>query len=158
MTLPSSVKAFAERQFLTWGILPILLIGLIIFFAVQEPRFISTSNILNVSRQLSFLAIIACGQTVYLITRNYDLSNGANVALASIVTATVMSSPELAHDTSLAIVLGVAAGLAVGITVGLINGVLVAVFRVSSFMVTLGVAAAAGGAQLAVVPPTAARV
>lgn len=146
--LTSRARSFLQRQFIVWGILPVLLIGLIAFFALREPRFLSSSNILNVARQLSFLGIIALGQMLYLITRNYDLSNGANVALASIVCASVMSASGLAGDSSTAIILAVLAGLLVGVAIGLINGVLVAVLGISSFMVTLGVSSGALGFAL----------
>ena len=82
-----------RKQFIAYGILPLLLVVLIITFAVMEPRFVSPTNMVNVARQVSFLGIIAVGQMLYLITRNYDLSNGGTVALSSIVCATVMVSP-----------------------------------------------------------------
>lgn len=138
---------FLVRLFIEWGILPLLLVILVVTFASMEPRFLSSDNILNVSRQVAFLGIIAVGQMCYLVTRNYDLSNGACVALSSIVCATVMTSfPEA--GTSMSIVLGVSAGIVVGVAVGLTNALLIAVLKISSFMVTLGVASVATGVAL----------
>lgn len=136
-----------RQQFVIWGILPILLIALTVTFAVLEPRFISGANILNVARQVSFLGIITVGQMCYLVTRNYDLSNGATVALSSIVCASVMTS-QLASGTWVAIGLGALAALAVGLAVGVINSFLIAALKISSFIVTLGVASAATGLAL----------
>ena len=137
----------ARQQFATWGILPLLLIVLVITFAAMEPRFLSGGNVLNVARQVSFLGIITIGQMFYLVTRNYDLSNGATVALASIACATVMTSmPDAGLWTAIAA--GCGAALAVGLVVGLINSVLIAALKISSFIVTLGVASAGTGMAL----------
>lgn len=145
----SVLSTLVRRQFITYGILPVLLVVLIVTFAISEPRFISPENILNVARQVSFLGIIAVGQMFYLITGNYDLSNGGTVALASITCATVMItvSPD---NPAIAILLGCLAALAVGLIVGLINGVLIARYKISSFMVTLGMGSAATGVALLV--------
>lgn len=136
-----------RRQFIAYGILPLLLVLLIITFAVVEPRFISPTNIINVARQVSFLGIIVIGQMLYLITRNYDLSNGGTVALASITCALVMVSAAPGNP-GMAILLGCLAAVAVGLVVGLANAVLIAVFKINSFMVTLGTGFAATGIAL----------
>jgi ribose/xylose/arabinose/galactoside ABC-type transport system permease subunit len=146
---PGLLSMFLRRQFINYGILPLLLIVLIAAFAYMEPRFISYGNLLNVSRQVSFLGIIAIAQMLYLITRNYDLSNGGTVALASVICATVMTS-TFPDNTAMAMLAGCLAALAVGLCVGVINGVLIAVFKISSFMVTLGMGSAAIGVALLV--------
>ncbi|MFE7234885.1 ABC transporter permease [Streptomyces sp. NPDC002405] len=147
--VPPPIRAgyLLRRLFVRWGILPVLLLALIITFAVIEPRFIASANITNVARQLSFLGIVTIGQMLYLITRHYDLSNGACVALSSIVSATVMTSVA-PGDPGTAILLGCLAGMAVGLVVGLVNALLIAVFRISAFMVTLGMASVASGTAL----------
>ncbi len=63
-----------------------LLIALIILFVVLSlvaPNFLTTRNMLNVLRQVSFVGIIACGMTLALISGNVDLSVGSVVALSS---------------------------------------------------------------------------
>jgi ribose transport system permease protein len=62
-----------------------------------------------------------------------------------VVTAEVMSS---LHGETAAIILGVLAGMGIGIGVGLVNGLTVAIFRISSFMVTFGMLQIAFGAAL----------
>ncbi|MGA5699242.1 ABC transporter permease [Peterkaempfera bronchialis] len=144
----AGLGAAARRLFIQWGILPVLLLALIATFASIEPRFLSEANLTNVARQLSFLGIIALGQMLYLVTRHYDLSNGACVALSSIVGAMVMTSVAKSGSTGTAILLGCLAGIAVGLVVGVVNAVLIAVFKISAFMVTLGTASAATGTAL----------
>ncbi len=146
-TASGGLALFVRRQFINYGILPVLLILLIAFFAIVERRFISPDNILNVARQVSYLGIIAVAQMFYLITRNYDLSNGGTVALASIVCATVMTT-TFPDNAPMAILSGCLAALGVGLVIGLVNGIVIAVFKISSFMVTLGMGSAATGLAL----------
>lgn len=141
------LKGHARQQFVVWGILPVLLVVLIVTFAIMEPRFLSAANILNVARQVSFLGIITIGQMFYLVTQNYDLSNGATVALSSIVCASVMAG-QPQSSPALAILLGCGAGLVIGLVVGLINSTLIAGLRISSFIVTLGVSSVSTGLAL----------
>lgn len=63
-----------------------LLVALILLFIILTlvaPNFLSTRNMLNVLRQVSFVGIIACGMTMALIAGDVDLSVGSVVALAS---------------------------------------------------------------------------
>lgn len=144
-------QRFVRGQFVNYGILPILLVVLIVIFAVVEPRFLSGENIINVARQVSFLGIIVIGQMFYLITGNYDLSNGGTVALSSVVVATIMvGTTESSGSAGVGMLAGATAGILVGLIVGVVNGVLIGYLKISSFMVTLGIGSAAVGAALLV--------
>ncbi|MGK9286587.1 ABC transporter permease [Sinorhizobium meliloti] len=145
----SDFAAFCRRQFINYGILPLLLILLILTFAIIEPRFLSYGNVMNVTRQVSYLGIIVVAQMLYLVTANYDLSNGATVALSSIGCAMVMAATA-SGDPATSIALGCLTALGVSLLIGIVNGVLIAVVKVSSFMVTLGMASAAVGIALLV--------
>lgn len=138
---------FFRRQFVIYGILPLLLVLLVAAFAWIEPRLLSYGNLINVARQVSYLGIIALAQMLYLVTRNYDLSNGATVALSSVTCALVMTT-TFKDQPALAIGAGILAALVVGLVVGILNSVLIAVYKVNSFMVTLGVGSAATGIAL----------
>ncbi len=85
----------------------------------------------------------------YLITRNYDLSNGGTVALSSVICATVMTS-VFQDSIPMSILAGCLAALLVGLVIGIVNSLLIAVFKISSFMVTLGMGSAAVGLALLV--------
>lgn len=102
------------------------------FFALvlQDRGFLTTSNLLNILRQTGPISIMAIGMAFALAAGEIDLSIGAVVALAALVTAVTLNTSGL--------VVGVAAGLAVGVTVGLINGLLTVKVRIPSFLVTLG--------------------
>ena len=143
-------KARIERFYRFYdaaGVLPFLLVGLIVLFALFVPHFLAVQNILNILRSSSFLVIVAAGQMLVLIVGGFDLSIGAVVALASVVSAIIMAElkPSMGGEPGLIIFLGVLGGLGCGLAVGLVNGLCVALLRISPFMVTLGTMSIATG-------------
>jgi ribose transport system permease protein len=132
------------------GLLPALLVLLIAGMSVIAPQFYGIVNILNILRNASFLAIVACGQALVIVAGGFDLSVGAVVALASVVTAKTMAAMAAAvpGNTTLIIASGAAAGLGCGLMVGLVNGLCVAKLKVSGFVVTLGTMSATAGVGL----------
>jgi ribose transport system permease protein len=134
------------RTAIELGLLPFLLIAMVVIFAIVEPRFISVENLTNVSRQSVYLLLVTLGQMVVLLCAQLDLSVGSTIALTSVVTALVLSNTE--NPTAGSMTLAVVVGLAVGLLIGLVNGVIVAFWRVPSFMVTLGTTSLAAGAAL----------
>ena len=145
-----SVGSLARRAFVVLGPFPLILVVLFIVFGLlsDEHRFWDGTNIFNMARQSTYLMIVTMGQMLYLLTRNYDLSNGSCVAMTAIVTSLVMTWSGWGGSTSAAIAVGCLAGIGVGIGVGLVNGLVVSLFNVSSFMVTLGMSFMAFGAAL----------
>jgi len=125
--------------------LPLLVLALSVVFAVMEPRFLDSGNLINVARQSVFLLLIALGQMVVLINAQLDLSVGATVAFTSVVVASVTAA---IGEGPLALLAGVAVSIVVGVIVGLFNGLIVAVWRVPSFMTTLGTASILTGIAL----------
>lgn len=132
------------------GLLPVLLALLVVGMSAVDPQFYGIINILNILRNASLLAIVACGQALVIVAGGFDLSVGAIVALASVVTAKTMAAMAAAYpgNTTLVIASGVAAGLGCGVTVGLVNGFCVAKLKVSGFVVTLGTMSATAGVGL----------
>ncbi len=148
--LGNSLVDAARSVFISMGILPLLLIGIIVLFAALEDRFLSTQNIFNVTRQTTYLAIASMGQLIVLLTAGFDLSMGSTIALTSVVAAMTMAS-VIASDPNaifLAIALGILAGAGVGIVVGAMNGFGVAVLNVPPFMMTLGMLSVVFGVAL----------
>jgi ribose/xylose/arabinose/galactoside ABC-type transport system permease subunit len=140
----------ARGIFTTVGILPLLMLLAIAIFAAQESRFYGAANITNVFRQSTYLIIITLGQALVLICGGFDLSVGAVIAVTSVVSARFMSRYYAGNpDAELASVLvGLGAGLLVGLIFGLVNGVGVARFKVSPFIMTLGMASVGSGFAL----------
>ena len=132
------------------GFLPALLVALVAGMSAIDAQFYGIINILNILRNASFLAIVACGQALVIIAGGFDLSVGAVVALASVVTAKTMAAASVSFpgNNALIIASGVAAGLGCGLAVGLVNGFCVAKLKVSGFVVTLGTMSATAGVGL----------
>ncbi|MCE7029441.1 ABC transporter permease [Jiella avicenniae] len=132
------------------GLLPILMAIVIVGTSLMSPYFLGWMNIVNILRMASFLAIIACGQALVIIAGGFDLSVGAVVALASVVTAKAMAAAASAigGPDIVAIVIGIGAGLGSGLAVGLFNGICVSRLKVSGFVVTLGTMSATAGIGL----------
>ncbi len=106
----------------------------LILFSILSPYFFTPENLLNVSLQVSIIAIIAAGMTFVILTSGIDLSVGSVVALAGIVTTSVLTI-----DTSFSVALPVAiiAGLAFGVASGAVAGICVTKFNITPFIVTL---------------------
>ncbi|WP_020227749.1 ABC transporter permease [Acidovorax sp. MR-S7] len=140
-----AVRLPIDRQVL--GLVLMLLVLVLALYAT-EPRFASRLNILNIERNASFLLIVAAGQMMVMIVGGYDLSVGAAIALASVVSSTVMTRLFEAYPDQVA--LSIAAGCVVALlsaaAIGAVNGACVALLGMPPFMVTLGTLSIASGA------------
>ena len=58
------------------NILVLVLLAIIIFTGIINPRFLSLQNILNILQQISVLGIVSIGMTILLISGGLDLSVG----------------------------------------------------------------------------------
>jgi len=120
--------------------MPAVLLAMVVVFGTINPNFWSLTNIANVSRQASILALISIGQTFAILSAGIDLSVGSLLALVSVVCAQQMLNFGFAG--------GVAAGILAGGLAGLVNGFLIAQARVPAFIATLGMLVAARGVAL----------
>lgn len=98
---------------------------------LQPESFATFDNFFNITRNFSFIGIMALGMTAVIATGGIDLSVGSIMGLVAVVCGLVL---QAGYPWWLAII----AGLATGGLVGAINGALVAVVGLSSFVVTLG--------------------
>jgi ribose/xylose/arabinose/galactoside ABC-type transport system permease subunit len=119
----------------------ILLMVLVIAGGLLSDVFLTPRNLLNIMWAVSILGIIALGQTMLLITCNFDMSVAFVVGLAGIITV-------LAQIAGFDVVTSVAFGLAGGMAVGLVNGLLVVFTGANPFLITLGTAFLAYSASL----------
>jgi ribose transport system permease protein len=120
------------------SLLGLLLIGAVL--GLLSDRFLTTSNLINVARQVSINAIVAAGMTFVIITGGIDLSVGSTIALAGCA-ALLVAGP-------LGDVVGMTAGILVAAGVGFLNGALVAWGRVPPFITTLATMTVVRGAAL----------
>ena len=136
--------------FVRLGVLPFLLLLAVFVFALMSDNFLTGRNLLNVVRQSAYLTLVSMGQMFALLTGGFDLSVGTILALTSVIGATVMAGAYAAMPDAagLAILIGVAAGIAAGTAIGAVNGIGIALFNVSPFMMSLGMASVGFGLAL----------
>jgi ribose/xylose/arabinose/galactoside ABC-type transport system permease subunit len=117
-----------------------VIILMVIVFGTLNPNFLSDVNIRNVSRQTAILGIVACGQTMVILSGGFDLSVGMVIGLISVAGSMVMVEYGLWP--------GILAGLVFGVMAGGVNGVLVASAGLPPFIATLATFSAARGLAL----------
>src|ERR1700689_214111 len=114
----------------------VFLAALIVFFAVENSRFLSLRNVSNILTEVSIYGIIAVGMTFVILTAGGDLAVGSLLAFAGMSGALVMKA--LGADSSLGWLVALATAIAVGSLVGYLQGKAVTFFSVPPFIVTLG--------------------
>jgi len=102
------------------------------FFWLLEPAFLSARNIRAILSVVSFVGIIAIGQTILLVGGEFDLSVGSIAGLGAIAAARLMAT------YGWPVPLAVAGGIMVGGCTGLVNGLVVVRLRIPAFIQTLG--------------------
>ncbi|HTF46013.1 MAG TPA: ABC transporter permease [Pseudonocardia sp.] len=119
-----------------------VLVVIVLFLAWQSPNFLTSANLVVVSRQIALALFISIGMTFVILSGAIDLSVGSVVALVSVTVGQLMVTAGL--QPVLATVLALVAGALVGV----FNGAVVAYTRIPSFVVTLGMLAMASGLAL----------
>jgi ribose transport system permease protein len=112
-----------------WVSIAVILACLYLYLATSA--FGTPGNLYNITRNVSFVAIIALGMTMVIITGGIDLSVGSVLCLCSMVLGVVMHA-------GYSIELGIAASIATALAIGAFHGVLIAYVGMPSFVVTLG--------------------
>ena len=111
--------------------------------------FLSYGNLLNTSKNFSYIAIVALGSTLVIITGGIDLSVGSVIALTAVLTAMLMktlAATAIAGVPYAVMTLSVLGGFAVAAIAGLINGLLISKIGLSPFVTTLGTLSICRGA------------
>jgi len=123
-------------------VIPLLaLIGLISYFSIASPYFLTKANFLSMTQLVGPLLLVSLGATFVIVMGSIDLSVGSIALLSGSVTALLISNNNLGMKT-------IPIALAVGAGCGLINGLAFAYGRVPSFIVTLGTLSAFHGLGL----------
>ncbi len=132
--LAGAAKAFGQRvRGGDIGSLPVVL-GLIVIsivFYLQEPVFLSSRTLVNITLFAAPVGIIALGVVLVLLLGEIDLSVGSVSGLA----ASVMAWLTVYHGQPL--FLGLIAGTLTGAGIGIVYGLLYTRIGVPSFVITL---------------------
>lgn len=109
----------------------IILAAVFLYFAITQPTFLKTANIMNVLQQVAIYGIVATGVTFVMISGGTDLSVGGQVACNGLLMAAMMVNWNI--PVPVAMILGVI----VGVAIGCLNGLISAYLRVTPFVITL---------------------
>ena len=138
LTLLRKVLHFKES-----GIL-IALILLSVILSVATDKFLTPYNIGIVIRQVSFVAIVALGQTLVLLTGGIDLSVGNMAGLCSILGSLLMVSTKI--DPYVCTIIA----MLIGLILGTISGFLIARVGLNAFIATLAMGEVYAGLVLVI--------
>ena len=119
------------RAFVNEWMILFLFLALFAICAVAIDRFLELGNLMNIARQISFLAIVALGQFFVILIAQLDLSIGSAIGLQSVLLAGLVAKSGLNVWVALLLVLVSA------VVIGLVNGALVIYGNVPSFIATL---------------------
>ncbi|OOY20962.1 hypothetical protein BMI86_07640 [Thioclava sp. DLFJ5-1] len=116
------------------GVLPVLLgfVLISLIFQLQNPKFLSPGNVVNLLVQGSVFMMIGMGQVFVLLLGEIDLSLGFVAGIGATV-ATLLVAPGTDWPWWAAVV----AGLAVPAVLGIFQGSLITRLKLPSFVVTL---------------------
>jgi len=132
------------RAILRQSLGPGVLLAIVAFFGALYPStFLTRTNLeTNVLEVVTFLIIVAAGQTVVMVVGDFDLSVGGVAALSTAVTASFIATATLDGQPSDpgSVFWAVLLGLLIGVVCGLVSGWLVSYLGVLAFIVTLGMA------------------
>ena len=125
------------------GIL-IALAALCLDLAIASPVFLTSSNFLNVSQQISINFVVAVGMTLVIISGGIDLSVGSNIALSGLLMGIMMKNYSIPVLPTIIICI-----LFSGF-IGLVNGWLISFLNLPPFIATLGTMSIVRGAAYTV--------
>ena len=110
-----------------------LIVLIFLFFGTQIEGYFSPRIFNRVTSDVAIIAVVAFGETIVLLTRNFDLSVGSVVGLTAFFTGKLLTfNPELMPIVALLFAIGL------GALLGSVNGLIVSYGRVPSLIVTLG--------------------
>lgn len=126
--------ATAYRKF---GIIIILII-LFTVSAIINRNFLKPQNLINILKQISVVTIIACGETMLIVSGMIDLSAGL------ICTTSMVFSAGLLAATG-NVLLSMLLGIAIGVVSGWLNGFMITHYKLQPFIATMATTYVAKG-------------
>lgn len=109
----------------------IILLTMVVGLSLGTGTFMTSTNIFNILRAFSWIAISAFGQCMVIITCGIDLSVGSVMAFSGLTTAMLLTR-------GVPVPVAVLGGLTAGSFIGLLNGLMITKGRLPPFIATLG--------------------
>jgi ribose transport system permease protein len=110
------------------------------------PNFLKADNLLNIANQIAVIAIMAIGMTMVIVTGGIDLSVGSLAALSAVVATKLIRDWAGGMEASPA-AMAACSGLAIAACgiLGLASGLVITLFGIPPFIVTLAMMLVASG-------------
>ena len=109
----------------------LILAAMVAFLSISTDTFLTSTNIFNILRAFSWIAISAFGQCMVIITAGIDLSVGSVMGISGLASAMLLVS-------GVPVPLAVAGGLLTGLVIGFLNGLMITKGKLPPFIATLG--------------------
>lgn len=128
-----TIKRYFRPEQLREFSLVFLIVAIFLFFGSQIQGYFSPRIFNRVTSDVAIIAVVAIGETLVLLTRNYDLSVGSIVGVVAFFVG-----KQLSYNQDMLPLVALLLAIGTGALMGLINGTLVSYGRVPSIIVTLG--------------------
>ena len=146
----SGQPVFRPARLRDFTLVPAIIV-LLIVGALISPVFLSSANLINVLQQQTELSILVLAESLLLISGRIDLSLESTIGLAPAL-AVALVAPASAYGlgtdwpqwTAIPVCLGA------GLLIGAFNGLLIMKFKLSGFIVTLGMLIVIRGLQIGI--------
>src|SRR5260370_35737690 len=112
--------------------MPLVLLGVCIFFGVKEPAFMGARNLTQLIIEYSTVATLALGMFMIILTGNIDLSVGSGVGLIGGISAGRVFQHNWSAPPAML------AGFVVAVLPWSLMGTLIVKQRIPAFIITLG--------------------
>jgi len=109
----------------------LILLAMVVFLSLYTDTFLTSTNIFNILRAFSWIAMSAFGQCMVIITAGIDLSVGSVMGLSGLASAMLLVR-------GVPVPVAVIGGLLTGLVVGFLNGLMITKGRLPPFIATLG--------------------
>lgn len=103
---------------------------LFIAFSLANPRFLSSSNLFTIARQVSMLGIASIGMTFVILISGIDLSTGSIITFVNIVAAFLMVNMGFSMTAAVIV------SLLLSTLVGILNGCLISTIGIPAIIAT----------------------
>jgi len=128
-----TIKRYFRPEQLREFSLVFLIVAIFMFFGSQIQGYFSPRIFNRVTSDVAIITVVAFGETLVLLTRNYDLSVGSIVGLTAFFVG-----KQLSYNQDMLPLVALLLAIGAGTLMGLFNGLVISYGRVPSLIATLG--------------------
>lgn len=138
-TSENRIRPLDVGLFISKNILIVLMLLIVVIMTVfVNPNYLSVSNLINILRNISVQAILACGCTVCLLGGGLDLSIGSTIGLATVVMSLTITNLTGAGVGEVpAVIIAILLSLLVGVVIGAANAFFITKFNMPPMICTI---------------------